>query len=139
MEVHPENPACSGYLFGGEEELERETIIVAATAVRDPDKLLSLLIPGSAPVVQRLVAEGKLRGTESSGYRIKDVRLMHLVSSQGWEYKRFAYERTLRLLKEPAVRKQTETVDLLSEYLEVLSYDRDFPYGKFNELDHAIS
>lgn len=139
MEIHPENPACSGYLFGGEEELERETIIVAATAVREPDKLLSLLIPGSAQVVQRLVAEGKLRGTESSGYRIKDVRLMHLVSSQGWEYKRFAYERTLRLLKEPAVRKQTETIDLLSEYLEMLSYDRDFPYGKFNELDHAIS
>ena len=139
MEVHPENPACSGYLFGGDEELERETVIVAATAVREPDKLLSLLIPGSAPVVQRLVAEGKLCGTDSSGYRIRDVRLMHLVGSQCWEHKRYAYERTLRLLKEPAIRRQTETVDLLSEYLEMLSYDHNFPYGKFNELDHAIS
>ena len=139
MEVHPENPACSGYLFGGEEELERETVIVAATAVREPDKLLSLLIPGSAPVVQRLVAEGNICSTESSGYRIRDVRLMHLVGAQCWEHKRYAYERTLRLLKEPAIRRQTETVDLLSEYLEMLSYDHNFPYGKFNELDHAIS
>lgn len=138
VEEYPENPACSGYLFGGEEELEREVAAIAVSAVKNPDKLLSLLIPDSAPVVQRLLAEGKLCCSETGWYSLGKTRISRMGDASEWEFYSFAYERTLRLLKDPAIRRQAETFDMLLDYLTLIGYAPCFPHSKFGELENAV-